>query len=66
MITHKFGTCKMGSDPRRSVVRPDFRHHATAGLYVADSSVFPTNLGVNPQVPIAAVAALAARCVIAA
>lgn len=65
VITHMFGTCKMGSDPARSVVRPDFRHHATAGLYVADSSVFPTNLGVNPQVPIAAIAALAARSVIA-
>jgi len=58
-ITHLFGTCRMGSDPARSVVRPDFRHHATAGLYVADASVFPSNLGVNPQVPIMALAAMA-------
>lgn len=60
-ITHMFGTCRMGSDPRRSVVRPDFRHHAVDGLYVADSSVFPTSLGVNPQIPIMAVATLCAR-----
>lgn len=60
-ITHMFGTCRAGSDPARSVVRPDLRHHQVAGLYVADSSVFPTNLGVNPQVPIAAVATLCAR-----
>ncbi|MBK7156037.1 MAG: hypothetical protein IPH72_30395 [Sandaracinaceae bacterium] len=30
-ITHMFGTCRMGSDPQRAVVRSDFRHHATAG-----------------------------------
>ena len=49
----------MGSDPETSVVRPDFRHHDVKGLYVADSSVFPTNLGVNPQIVIMA---MAARC----
>ncbi len=62
-ITHMFGTCRMGSDPRRSVVRPDFRHHAAPALYVADSSVFPTNLGVNPQIAIMAMASLCARAV---
>jgi choline dehydrogenase-like flavoprotein len=59
-MTHLFGTARMGSDPARSVVRPDFRHHEVAGLYVADSSVFPGNLGVNPQIPIMAVADLCA------
>jgi len=60
-ITHMFGTCRMGSDPKRSVVRPDFRHHAAESLYVADSSVFPTNLGVNPQIAIMAMASLCAK-----
>jgi len=60
-ITHMFGTARMGGDPARSVVGPDFAHHNVAGLYVADSSVFPTNLGVNPQVPIMAMAVLCAR-----
>jgi choline dehydrogenase-like flavoprotein len=60
-ITHMFGTCRMGSDPATSVVRPDFRHHELDGLYVADSSVFPSNIGVNPQVPIMALASLCAR-----
>ena len=63
-ITHMFGTCRMGSDPRRAVVGPDFQHHAVRGLYVADSSVFPSSLGVNPQIPIMAVATLAARSVL--
>ena len=60
-ITHMFGTCRMGSDPATSVVRPDFRHHRVEGLYVADSSVFPTNTGVNPQVAIMAMATLCAQ-----
>jgi hypothetical protein len=58
-MTHLFGTARMGGDFATSVVRPDFRHHTTAALYVADSSVFPSNLGVNPQV---AIMALAAHC----
>lgn len=58
-MTHLFGTARMGSDPARSVVRPDFRHHTTVGLYVADSSVFPGNTGVNPMI---AIMAVAARC----
>jgi len=49
IATHLFGTCRMGTDPRTSVVRPDFRTHDVDGLYIVDSSVFPTNLGVNPQ-----------------
>lgn len=64
-MTHLFGTCRMGSNRDESVVRPDFRHHAVEGLYVADSSVFPTNLGVNPQIAIAAMATLAARRMLA-
>ncbi len=63
-ITHMFGTCVMGSDPMKSVVRPDFRHVALEGLYIADSSVFPSNIGVNPQIPIMAVATLAARAAV--
>lgn len=61
VVTHMFGTCRMGSHPERSVVRPDFRHHGLEGLYVADSSVFPSNTGVNPQTAILALATLAGR-----
>ena len=62
--THLFGTCRMGSDPRRAVVRPDFRHHGVDRLYVADSSVFPSNTGVNPQTSIIAMATLCGRRVL--
>jgi choline dehydrogenase-like flavoprotein len=58
--THLFGTARMGVDPRVSVVGPDFQAHEARGLYVVDSSVFPTNLGVNPQHSIMALSRLAA------
>ncbi|MBI5524983.1 MAG: GMC family oxidoreductase [Deltaproteobacteria bacterium] len=61
VLTHMFGTCRMGADPSKGVVRPDFRHHAVDGLYVADSSVFPTNTGVNPQTSIMALATICGR-----
>ena len=60
IATHLFGAARMGADPRASVVSPNFETHEAKGLYVVDSSVFPTNLGVNPQHTIMAVARLAA------
>jgi choline dehydrogenase-like flavoprotein len=49
MASHLFGTACAGSDPRTSAVGPDLQSHAVRDLYVMDASVFPTNLGVNPQ-----------------
>jgi len=60
MISHLFGSARMGPDERSSVVGLDFQVHGTRGLYVLDSSIFPTNLGVNPQHTIMAVARLGA------
>jgi choline dehydrogenase-like flavoprotein len=60
MLSHLFGSTRMGSDERSSVVGLDFQVHGVRGLYVLDSSIFPTNLGVNPQHTIMAVARLGA------
>lgn len=60
IATHLFGAARMGRDPRTSVVDPDFQVHGVDGLFVVDSSVFPTNLGVNPQHTIMAMSRLAA------
>ncbi len=57
---HPMGTCRMGLDPRNSVVGPDHRVHGIDGLYVPDASFFPTSLGVNPQITINAFALRAA------
>jgi choline dehydrogenase-like flavoprotein len=60
ITTHLFGAARMGMDPAASVVGPDFQTHEARGLYVVDSSVFPTNLGVNPQHSIMGMSRLAA------
>ncbi|MDB4942468.1 MAG: Oxidoreductase, family [Labilithrix sp.] len=60
IATHLFGAARMGIDPGTSVVGTDFQVHGTKGLFVVDSSVFPTNLGVNPQHSIMALSRLAA------
>ena len=63
IATHLFGAARMGPDPRTSVVDPTFQVHGAEGLYVVDSSVFPTNLGVNPQHTIMAMSRLAATAI---
>lgn len=55
VASHLFGTACAGTDPSRSVVGPDLQAHDVPGLYVMDASVFPTNMGVNPQHSIMAV-----------
>lgn len=49
---HVMGGCAMGADERTSVVAGNGRHHTIDNLYVFDGSVFPTSLGVNPQLSI--------------
>ena len=46
---HPQSTMRMGKDPATSVLAPSGESHAIPGLWVADASVFPTSLGVNPQ-----------------
>lgn len=53
---HPMGTARMGADPRASVVAPSGESHEVPGLYVADASLFPTALGVNPMITIMAFA----------
>jgi choline dehydrogenase-like flavoprotein len=64
---HVMGGCRMGDDPRSSVVRSeDLRHHSISNLHVVDGSVFPTSLGVNPQESIYGLSRLMATRIAAA
>ena len=48
---HAAGTCRMGApDDGRSVVDPELRVIGMSGLRVADASVFPEMIGVNPAI----------------
>ncbi len=57
---HPLGTCKMGRDPKTSVVGLDHQTHDVPGLFIVDGSTVPTALGVNPQITIMAMATRAA------
>ena len=57
---HELGGCRMGADPRTSVVDADCRTHDVPNLYVVDGSVFPSASEKNPTHTIMALAARAA------
>ncbi len=46
---HPQGGMRMNADPERGVVGGDFRVHGAANLFVADASLFPTTITINPQ-----------------
>jgi len=56
LTTHVQGTCRMGSDPERSVVDADAQSWDVRRLYVGDGSVVPRTLSVNPSLTIMALA----------
>ncbi|MCA1825720.1 MAG: FAD-dependent oxidoreductase [Myxococcales bacterium] len=59
--SHPQSTCRMSADPRKGVCKPTGETHEVENLYVADGSLFPTALGVNPQITILALATGIAR-----
>jgi choline dehydrogenase-like flavoprotein len=72
---HQMGTARFGADPRthacdpaghvRSGVGSGGRDALVTGLYVADTSLFPTGLGVNPMLTAMALARRVSRTVLA-
>jgi choline dehydrogenase-like flavoprotein len=53
---HLMGTARMSEDPRRGVTNSFGAFHGVTGLHVADASLFPTPIGVNPMETILALA----------
>ncbi len=51
---HPMGTARIAADPREGVCGPDGAVNGIEGLYVADASLFPTAVQVNPMMTIAA------------
>jgi choline dehydrogenase-like flavoprotein len=56
MAFHPLGTCRMGADPTAAPLDADGRLRGYEGVYVADGSIVPSSLGVNPQITIMALA----------
>lgn len=58
---HPLGTCRMGRSAEGSVIDARGQAWDLEELYLADGSVVPTSLGVNPQLTIMALALRTAR-----
>jgi choline dehydrogenase-like flavoprotein len=56
LSTHVQGSCRMGSDPARSVVNAHGESHDVRRLFIGDGSVVPRTLSVNPSLTIMALA----------
>ncbi len=51
---HPMGTARIAADPREGVCAADGSVNGTEALYVADASLFPTSVGVNPMMTVVA------------
>jgi choline dehydrogenase-like flavoprotein len=61
---HIMGTCRMGNDPRTSVVNADGQTYDHPNLYIVGTSVFPTSATANPTLTAAALALKTASAVL--
>jgi choline dehydrogenase-like flavoprotein len=57
---HPQGGNPVGEPGQGGVVDPDFRVHGFKNLYLCDASVFPSSVGVNPQLTVMGMAQYAA------
>ncbi|XP_055822188.1 long-chain-alcohol oxidase FAO4A-like [Solanum dulcamara] len=61
---HQMGSCRMGIDPTTSVVNSKGEAWEVEGMFLGDSSVIPTAIGVNPMVTIQAISYCTAQSVL--
>ncbi|EYB69467.1 GMC oxidoreductase [Deinococcus phoenicis] len=60
---HQMGTARMGQDPQTSVADPQGELHDAPGVWIGDTSAFPTSSGANPMITCMALARRTARFV---
>jgi choline dehydrogenase-like flavoprotein len=53
---HPMGTARMDADPAIGVVGSDGAAHGAEALYIADASLLPSSIGVNPMMTVIAMA----------
>jgi cholesterol oxidase len=63
-VSHPLGGCRMGKNATEGVADEYGRVFGYDGLYVADASLIPSSLGVNPSLTISALALRIARQII--
>jgi choline dehydrogenase-like flavoprotein len=63
---HQMGTARMGTVAGHSVADPEGQLHDTPGVWIGDSSAFPTAVGSNPMLTCMALARRTAHAILAA
>jgi choline dehydrogenase-like flavoprotein len=63
---HPMGSVPMGDDPQVAAVDSAGKHHHLAGLWISDGSLFPSSIGVPPQLSIYALGLHVGRALVAA
>ena len=53
---HQMGSARMGTDPATSVAQPTGELHDVSGVWIGDTSAFPTPSGANPMLTCMALA----------
>jgi choline dehydrogenase-like flavoprotein len=61
---HLMGTCRMGDNPKTSVVNSDQRSWDHRNLFLVGSGVFPTTATANPTLTLAALALRTAKTIL--
>jgi choline dehydrogenase-like flavoprotein len=62
--SHYLGTCRMGDNPKTSVVNSQCRAHDVPNLFIGDGSVFVTGGAANPALTISALATRTAEGIV--
>ncbi|MEX1177721.1 MAG: GMC family oxidoreductase [Nitriliruptor sp.] len=62
---HQMGSARMGTDPSTSVADPSGQLHDVAGVWIGDTSAFPTAVGSNPMLTCMALARRTAHEILA-
>ena len=60
---HPQGGNRLSKNATQGVVNPEFRVFGYNNLYVCDASVFPSSIGVNPQLTVMALADYAGQLI---
>ena len=63
---HQMGSARMGTDPAASVADPEGQLHDVRGVWIGDTSAFPTSVGSNPMLTCMALAHRTAEAILAA
>ena len=64
--SHPMGTCRMHGDKTQGVLKSTGETWDVKNLFLADASIFPSSLGVNPQITVMTASTTIARAMLKA